>query len=613
MAGPSPRGFRNRSRVVAGDMGKSTNLISGLKFIFNYIKQYWVALIVVVILILASTYLQVLAPQIMADSINEMADYLKTYITHGDYQAKYDIFFGSIIKMLVAYAMIAVSSFFFAYLMAGVASGSSAKIRSSLFDKLQRLSIRFFDESNEGDILSRFTNDIDNITMLLNQSFVQILSSVALVVAIAVQMFINNVMLASVIISLAVFNIILVLLITNKAKVYVDKQQEKLGLLNGYIDEKITGQKLIITTGTEDETYKEFIPFNEDYRKTSQTGQALSNILFPLVNGIMLISIGCIAFFGAEQIKSGALSVGLLVAFITYAQRFFQPITQIVSQYSVFRLALTGAGRAKEVLDAKEDVVDGPNTEEFKPIEKEVHLKDVCFSYQKGNPILKNVNISLWKGRKIALVGPTGSGKTTIMNLLNRFYDVDSGDILFDGVSIKDISLHSLRKNVGIVLQDNILFGGTIRDNIAYGNEKASQAEVEKAAQAASIHDYIMSLEEGYDTLVDNNNSIFSVGQKQLICIARTILTDPELLILDEATSNVDTVTEMQIQKAINHILIDRTSFVIAHRLKTIIDADHIVVLKDGEVIEQGNHEQLLALNGFYAELYRNQFVPSAT
>ncbi|MDR1781808.1 MAG: ABC transporter ATP-binding protein/permease [Bacilli bacterium] len=593
-------------------MGEPTDLISGIKFIFSYIKKYWFALIVVVILILVATYVQVLAPQIMADAINQMTDYLKTYLMKGDYQAKYDIFFGSIVKMLIAYGLIALSSFFYSYMMAGVASNSSAKIRSSLFNKLQKLSIRFFDASNEGDILSRFTNDIDNITMLLNQAFVQIISSIALVVAITVQMFSDNVKLAAIVVLLAVFNIILVLLITNKAKNYVDKQQEKLGLLNGYIDEKITGQKLIITTGTEDETYNEFIPFNEDYRKTSQKGQALSNILFPLVNGIMLVSIGCIVFFGADQIKSGALSVGLLVAFITYAQRFFQPITQIVSQYSVFRLALTGAGRAKEVLDVKEDVVDSEKTIEFQPIKKEVQLKNVNFSYKKGEPILKNVNISLWKGRKIALVGPTGSGKTTIMNLLNRFYDVDSGDILFDGVSIKDISLTSLRKNVGIVLQDNILFGGTIKENIAYGNEDASQDEIEAAAKAASIHDYIMSLEKGYDTLVDNSNSIFSVGQKQLICIARTILTNPELLILDEATSNVDTVTEAQIQIAINNVLVNRTSFVIAHRLKTIIDADHIVVLKDGEVIEQGNHEQLLALNGFYAELYTNQFVPSA-
>ncbi|MDR3214654.1 MAG: ABC transporter ATP-binding protein/permease, partial [Bacilli bacterium] len=467
-----------RNKIITGDMGNKSNIMAGIKFIWNYIKKYYLALIIVALLIIVATYLQVLAPQIMADAINEIADYLKAFMMKSDADAKYNIFIGSIFKMIGAYLLIAIASFLYSFLMAGVASKSSAKIRTALFNKLQKLAIRFFDESNEGDILSRFTNDIDNISTLLNQSLVQIISSIALVVSIAYQMFNYNVQLALVVVILALINVIIILLITNKAKVYVDKQQEKLGLLNGYIDEKITGQKLIITTGTEQDSYDNFIPFNEDYRKTSQMGQALSNILFPLVNGIMLVSIGSIVFFGADQVVSGALSVGVLVAFITYSQRFFQPITQIVSQYSVFRLALTGAGRAKEVLDEKEDIFDCENALDFKPIEKEVQLKDLDFGYQKDNKILKEVNISLWKGRKIALVGPTGSGKTTIMNLLNRFYDVDSGDILFDGVSIKDIRLSSLRENVGIVLQDNILFGRTIKENIAYGKTDATDEEI---------------------------------------------------------------------------------------------------------------------------------------
>ena len=592
---------------------KKDSMLNGVAFIWEYIKKYKFALVFVVIFIILATYLQVEAPKIMKDAINEMAVYIQDYMSPNvDATKSYDVFMTSILKMVFAYLMIAVSMFMYSFLMAGVASKSSAKIREVLFDKLQRLAIKFFDESNDGDILSRFTNDVDNISTLLNQSFIQIASSVALVVSIGFTMFTENVTLAAVVVVLAIINILLVLFVTSRAKVYVNQQQASLGLLNGYIDEKISGQKLIITTGTEEETYNGFLPFNEEYRESSKKGQAYSNILFPLVNGVMMISIGLIVFFGANLVMSSALSIGALVAFITYTQRFFQPITQIVSQYNVFRLGLTGATRVEEILDEKEDVVDQPNAQDMPEIREGVELKNITFSYQPDKVILNDVSITLEKGKKVALVGPTGSGKTTIMNLLNRFYDVEQGDILFDGISIKDIKLESLRKGVGIVLQDTVLFAGTIKENIGYGKKDATFEEIQEAAKAAKIHDYIMTLDDGYDTIIDNSNSTFSVGQKQLISIARTIVTDPQLLILDEATSNVDTVTEEKIQEAVNNILIDRTSFVIAHRLKTILDADKIVVLKDGEVIEQGTHEELLEENGFYAELYCNQFVPSA-
>lgn len=589
---------------------KKGSLIQGLSFIWNYVKEYKIALVFVALLIIVATYLQVQAPKILGESINELGAYVKAYHTPGvDESIAYSDFVGTILKLLGAYLFTSIGMFIYNFLMAGVASKSTANIRTVLFDKLQNLSIKFFDEANDGDILSRFTNDVDNIATLLNQSFVQIISSVALVVSIAFTMFRENSSLATVVIFLALINIVLISFVTKQAKKYVSKQQEKLGALNGYIDEKISGQKLIITTGTEKKTYDEFVPFNEDYRETSKKGQAYSNILFPLVNGFMMISIGFIIFFGADLVLAKTLSVGSLVAFITYTQRFFQPLTQIVSQYSVFRLGLTGATRVEEILDEKEDVVDSKDAVELDGIKDSVLLKDVSFGYNPAQLVLDNINIEVKKGQKVALVGPTGSGKTTIMNLLNRFYDIDQGDILFDGKSIKSLTLNSLRHNVGIVLQDTVLFSGTIRDNIIYGKKNATEEEVQQAAKAARIHDYIMTLDDGYDTEIDNSNSSFSVGQKQLISIARTLLADPELLILDEATSNVDTVTEEQIQQAMNNILADRTSFVIAHRLKTILDADKIVVLKDGVVIEQGNHEELIALDGFYAELYTNQFV----
>lgn len=294
--------------------------------------------------------------------------------------------------------------------------------------------------------------------------------------------------------------------------------------------------------------------------------------------------------------------------FVQYSQQFYMPLTQISSQYSMLQLAITGARRVSEIFEEKPET-ERPDVKLIDGVHEEVRLDHVDFSYVPDKPILKDVNITAKKGQMVALVGPTGSGKTTIMNLLNRFYNVDSGGIYIDGVDIRDIQLASLRKQVGIVLQDSVLFSGTIRDNIVFGKPEATDAEVEDAAKQAHIHEFIMGLEKGYQTEISDEHSVFSVGQKQLISIARTIITDPSLLILDEATSNVDTVTESKIQKAMENIIAGRTSFVIAHRLKTILNADYIVVLKEGEVIEEGTHESLLRQKGFYSELYHNQFV----
>lgn len=582
---------------------------SGVKFILNYIKEYKVALIFVFFFILLATYLQVQAPLIMGDAINDLAKYIQAYFNPAvDASSAHDTFLNSVLKLGGAYILTSIGIFMYSRIMAGVASKTSYGIRTGLFDKLQRLSIRFFDKSNEGDILSRFTNDVDNINMLLNQSLVQIISSVFLLVSIAYTMFTEEASLGAIVVGLALVAMVFVLLVTSQAKKYVSVQQAKLGALNGYIDEKISGQKMIITTGTEKETYEGFIPFNEEYRDVSKKGQALSNLLFPMVNGFSLIALGSIVYFGATAVVEGTVTVGLLVAFIQYVQRFFQPLTQIVSQYNNMRLAVTGAARAQEILDEKEDIVNIANPVKIDHIDNVV-LKDVDFGYSPDNLVLKNINMDVKRGQKVALVGPTGSGKTTIINLVNRFYDVTSGQIFFDNNEIKDIDLASLRHRIGNVLQDTVLFSGTIFENIAYGDENATQEHVEQAAKAAEIHDYIMSLPEGYQTLVDDSNSIFSVGQKQLLSIARTIMTNPDLLILDEATSNVDTVTEQNIQRAMDRVLEGRTSLVIAHRLKTILDADKIVVIKDGEIIETGSNEELLAANGFYADLYHNQFV----
>jgi len=588
---------------------KDESLSKGLGFIYEYLKKYKLSLLIVLLLIIGTTWLQVQAPIFMGNAINDLAAYLQSYFNPlEDSGIAHDTFASSVVKLVLAYLATSLGIFLYSFIMADVSSETGARIRSKLFSKLEALSIRFFDSSNEGDILSRFTNDIDNIGTLLNQAFIQIFSSIILLVSIAWTMMREQATLGSVVIGIALIAMVVVTFITRQAKKYVSVQQAKLGALNGYIDEKISGQKMIITTGTEEDTYKDFEPFNEEYRDTSKKGQAYSNILFPLVYGFSMLAMGSIIYFGASYVVAGTISVGLLVTFIQYVQRFFQPITQIVSQYSVFRLGITGAGRAQEIIDEPIEITNNEKDIKIDGI-KEVTFKDVYFGYEADKPILKDINLLVEQGKKVALVGPTGSGKTTIINLINRFYDVTSGEIFIDQNEIRDINVESLRKHIGNVLQDSVLFSGTIKENISYGKEDASMDEIISAAKAAEIHEYIMSLPDGYDTMVDDSNSTFSVGQKQLLSIARTILTNPSLLILDEATSNVDTVTEQHIQKAMDRILEGRTSLVIAHRLKTILNADKIVVLRDGQIIEQGTNEELLKLNGFYADLYHNQFV----
>ncbi len=423
-------------------------------------------------------------------------------------------------------------------------------------------------------------------------------------------MFIVNPTMALFTVATTPFILIISVVIMKKARVYLDKQQDKISDLNGYVNEQINGEKVIITNGLQEESVQNFKKYNNDVRSAMFKGQFYSGMLFPLLQGISLLNLAIVIGGGAWLIVSGqvsqAIGLGLIVAFVEYSQTYFQPLTQLTSIYSMTQLALTGARRLATVEEQDEENTV-PDGKVLKGIKKGVKLENVHFGYNADKEILHGVSIDVDKGKSVAVVGPTGSGKTTIMNLINRFYDVNSGKVTFDGVDVRDITLESLRNNVGIVLQDSVLFTGSVEDNIKYGKPDASRDEVIAAAKEANIHDFIMTLPDGYDTQVSEENSVFSTGQKQLISIARTILTDPEFLILDEATSNVDTVTEAKIQKAMDAVIAGRTSFVIAHRLKTILNSDKIVVLKDGNVIEEGNHDELIKKRGFYYSLYTNQ------
>ncbi|MBC2244052.1 ABC transporter ATP-binding protein [Listeria booriae] len=581
-----------------------------VRFFWHYLKAYKWQMTVIILAVIGATYLQVKAPEYIGKAIQELANYAQRLFTTG-VDDKTD--FVHIIWMLILfYVLLAAATFIQTILMAGVSGRATNRMRIGLFRKMEKLSIRFFDGHKDGEMLSRFTSDLDNISNTLNQALVQVLSNVALMIGVIIMMYQQNVKLATVTLILAPVAIIIAALIIRKARKYVDMQQDRLGELNGYIDEKISGQKIVITNGLEEETIEGFVKHNNIVKDATFKGQVYSGLLFPMMQGISLVNTAVVIFFGGWLALDGSIertaALGLIVMFVQYSQQFYMPLTQISSQYSMLQLAITGARRVSEIFDEEEEV-ERTNLQEIDGVHKSVKLQNIDFAYTPEKPVLKNVSIDVEKGKMVALVGPTGSGKTTVMNLLNRFYNVDNGAILFDDIDIRDIKLASLRQQVGIVLQDSVLFSGTIRDNIVFGKPEATDAEVTDAAKQANIHDFIMTLENGYETTISDENNIFSVGQKQLISIARTIITNPSLLILDEATSNVDTVTEARIQKAMDNVISGRTSFVIAHRLKTILDADHIVVLHQGEVIEQGTHESLLQQKGFYSELYHNQFV----
>ena len=584
-----------------------------IAFFWQYFKRYKLSFVVVLLMMVTATVFQVLFPVYVGQAVQHLVELGRAFAEKGETNQILSTFGSVMGSVLVSFVCLSVSSLIYMLLMTRVIAHSTNEMRKGLFGKLSKMTVAFFDRHQDGDILSRFTSDLDNILQALNESMIQVMSNALLYLGLVIIMFVQNARLAWITVASTPVAFLLLVVIVRLARKYTNLQQKEVGRLNAYMDETISGQKAVIVQGMQEEVIKGFIEQNDRVRSATFKGRTFSGLLFPIMNGMNLINTAIVIFVGSAVLLSDpnvetAVAVGLITTFTQFSQQYYQPIIQIAASWGSLQLAFTGADRIQEMFDAPEEVRP-ENAPAFIELTDSVEIKHVDFSYVEGKPILKDVSILAPKGKMTAVVGPTGSGKTTIMNLLNRFYDVDNGSIEFDGRDIRDYELDSLRSHVGIVLQDSVLFSGTIRDNIRFGVPDASQEMVETAARATHIHDYIESLPDKYDTLVDDDQNIFSTGQKQLISIARTLLTDPQVLILDEATSNVDTVTESKIQQAMEAVVAGRTSFVIAHRLKTILNADQIIVLKDGEVIEQGDHHQLLKLGGFYSELYHNQFV----
>lgn len=494
------------------------------------------------------------------------------------------------------------------YIMAGVTQKTVYNIRREVDLKLSRLPLKYYDTHQRGDILSRITNDIDNISQSLQQGLTQIITSVFTILGVIIMMFTISPLLTLISLVTLPLCMIALMMITKHSRKQFTRQWETTGTLNAHIEEMYTGANIVKVFGREQESMDKFMQENEELFQSSYKAQFISGTVQPVMTFINNLNYVIICVAGGVKVVNGTITFGDVQAFINYSKQFTQPIAMMASVTNQVQSAIASAERVFSLLDAQEEV---PQAEEPVIIEKAmgyVTFNDVSFRYVPEKPLIEHMNIDVNPGQTVAIVGPTGAGKTTIVNLLMRFYELDAGEIYIDGVDIKQMSRENLRDNFGMVLQDTWLFNGTIRDNIAYGCENASEEDIRKAAKAAYVDYFVKTLPEGYDTVLNDDATNLSQGQKQLLTIARAFLSDPNILILDEATSSVDTRTEVLIQKAMSKLMENRTSFVIAHRLSTIRDADIIIVMNNGSIIEQGSHETLLAEKGFYYDLYNSQF-----
>ncbi|MGG0666318.1 ABC transporter ATP-binding protein [Viridibacillus arvi] len=573
---------------------KPKNQKQTLMRIWDYVKQQQLQLIGAIFLVILTTVLSLAGPLLIGVIVDD-------YIIPKDLRGTSQMLF----ILVGVYVLTSIFTWLQTYVMINAALKTIQKLRLDLFEKLHSLSLRFFDKRSQGDLMSRVTNDIDNLNVALSQSVVQIVSSILTLIGTSVAMFILSWQLAVVTLTIIPLIVFVSKKIIKRSSVNYSERQRDLGTLNGYIEETITGSEVITLFGQEKMTTTHFAKINESLRTSAMKAEITSGFLGPINNFMNNLGLGLVIGTGALMAVSGHTSIGVIAAFVTYTRQFFRPINQLSNLLNTFQSAIAGAERVFEIMDEKPERIDGQNAIEKEQLKGEVVFQNVTFSYDTGKPVLKNISFQAKAGETIALVGPTGSGKTTIINLLTRFYDIDQGEILLDNEDIRSYKIANVREKVGVVLQDTYLFSGTIMDNIRYGRLDASDDEVIQAAKVAYAHSFIKYLPLQYQTEIKSGGTNLSQGQRQLLAIARAILEDADILILDEATSSVDTRTEVQIQKGLKHLMTGRTSFVIAHRLKTIENADKILVIRDGEIIERGNHKELIEQQGFYSELQR--------
>ena len=603
---------------MAGPMGhgphagnqKAKDFKGTLVRLSKYLKPYRVGLVVVAIAAITSVIFSIISPKIMAKITDELIRPILELVGGNPTPSPIDFsYIWNIVVILIAlYVLSAAFSYLQQFIMAGVSQKVVYDLRRDIDEKLARLPLKFFDSHTHGELLSRFTNDVDNISATLQQSITQVITSVTTVVGVLIMMLTISPILTLISIIVIPLSGILMMMVIKRSQKYFIGQQKKLGELNGHIEEMYTGHNVVKAFGHEKKAINEFDEVNEGLYDVGWRAQFLSGLVMPIINFIGNLGYVLVAVVGGVLVTKGRITVGDIQAFIQYNRQFTQPIAQVAQISNIIQSTVASAERVFELLDEEEVIPEPVNPVKAKADCGAVEFEHVKFGYREDRILINDMNIKAEPGQMVAIVGPTGAGKTTLVNLLLRFYELNGGRILVDDVDITEMNRADLRKKFGMVLQDTWLFNGTIRDNIAYGKKNATEEEIIAAAKAAHADHFIRVLPEGYDTILNEEVSNISQGQKQLLTIARALLADPEIMILDEATSSVDTRTELQIQNAMKTLMKGRTSFVIAHRLSTIREADVILVMKDGDVIETGNHETLMAQNGFYADLYNSQF-----
>lgn len=583
---------------------KPKNIRVTLSKLMKYIGRSKFLMLLLLVVVVSATALNLAGPELQGRAIDSISIDAAT----GKLSVDFDALIQALTRMGIVYILSALIQFAQGIISARISQTTVYTLRKDLFRKITHLPIQYLDTHKHGDIMSRMTNDVDNVSHTISSSIASLISSVLTLVGALIMLMRKSWQMALISMITIPLTLFVSATLSKAMRKYFIRRQQLLGELNGQIEEMVTGYKTVMAYGKEEMACEKFAKTSEEFRKCGIRANVWGGIMGPCHNIINNLNYLIVAAFGGYFTIRGIISVGDIQAIIQYSRQFSQPINQIANQYAEILTAIAGAERVLAILDTPDETDEGTKHMDEDSIKGNIEFKNIHFAYTPDKPVLKNLNLSVKSGQKIAIVGATGSGKTTIVNLLTRFYDIDSGEILLDGVNINDIPKKELRGAIGIVLQDTVLFSDTIAKNIRYGRIEATEEEVCQAAAMSKSASFINRLPDGYDTVLTQSGSNLSQGQRQLLAISRAILADPKILILDEATSNVDTRTEMHIQQAMVALMKNRTSLIIAHRLSTIRDADVIVVVKDGRIAEAGNHEELIALQGEYYSLYQNQF-----
>ena len=607
----------NKMRGSRGPMGghgmrgsgeKAKDFKGTMRRLVSYLAKYRLSIIIVLIFAIGSVTFSVIGPKILGKATTEIFNGLVSKVSGNGTGIDFDAIKRILITLILLYVVSAVFSFIQGFIMSGISQKVAYNLRDELVKKINRLPMKYFDTRTHGEVLSRFTNDIDTLAQSLNQSLTQIITSVTTLVGVFIMMLSISVVMTFSALLVIPISLFIITFIIKRSQKYFKNQQEFLGQVNGQVEELYGGHVVVQAFNGEEDSIKEFNKINNKLYESAWKSQFLSSTMQPIMMFVGNLSYVVVSILGGYLVIKNKIEVGDIQSFIQYVRSFNQPISQMAQISNQLQSTAAAAERVFEFLNEEEEDITVENPVSIEGLQGKIDFEHVEFGYNEDRIIIKDFNANVKPGQKVALVGPTGAGKTTMIKLLMRYYDVNSGAILVDGHNIKDFNRGELREMFGMVLQDTWLFSGSIKENIRYGRLNASDEEVIEAAKAAHVHHFIKTLPDGYNMVLNEESSNISQGQKQLLTIARAILADPKILILDEATSSVDTRTELLIQKAMDNLMEGRTSFVIAHRLSTIKDADLILVINDGDIVEQGNHEELLAKGGFYANLYNSQF-----